>query len=70
MTHLVTASDISYINEFEGISSLANVVFQNQAYAREKMTDDIEELFKNAGFRKKIRDVIGFNTECKEKTSL
>ena len=43
LTQLVTAADISHVNEVEGIIPLANVVLQNQAYARKNMTDDMEE---------------------------
>ena len=66
LIHLVTAADTSYVNEVEGIMPLANVVLQNQAYAREKMSDDIEELFKPAGSGKMIRDVITDSIESTE----
>ena len=48
MIHLVTAADISYVNEVEGIIPSANMVLQNPKYTREKMADDMQELFKNA----------------------
>ena len=44
LIHLVTAADTSYVNEVEGIMPLANVVLQNQAYARGKMTDDMKKI--------------------------
>ena len=52
--HLVTAADTSYVNEVEGVRPLTNVVPQNQAYARQNVTDDMEELFKNAGSGEKL----------------
>ena len=57
LINLVTAADISYVNECEGIMSLANMVLCNQTYVREKIADDMEDLFSNAGFGK-TRDVI------------
>ena len=50
----------------ERILPLANVVLQNQVYAREKIIDDMKELFKNIGSCKEIRDVINSYIECKQ----
>ena len=58
MIHLVTANNDSYVDEVQGVMSLANVVLQNQAHARKKMTDDIENLFKPTSPGKIIRDAI------------
>ena len=58
-------ADIWYVNEVEGITPVANMILQNQAYVRGEMTDNTEELFKIAGSRKKIRDIISGSIECK-----
>ena len=66
MIHLVTAADISYVNEVEGVMSLTNVVLQNQACTRKNMIDDVESLFINDGPRKKIRGVIISSVKSKK----
>ena len=67
MIRLVTTADTSYINEVEGVMPLANVVLQNQACTREKLTDDMKKIFKPASSSKMIRDVIIDSIESKKK---
>ena len=55
---LITAADISHVNEAEGVMPVCNLVLQNQAYAREKMSDEFEKLFSNANFTKSILNCI------------
>jgi len=45
---LVTASDMSYVNEVEGVMPIANIALQHQAFAWSKMTDNYETMFKIA----------------------
>ena len=66
LIHLVTVAETSYINEVEGIMLPANVILQNQVYAREKVTDDMEKSFKFAGSRKTIRDISTKSLDGKE----
>jgi hypothetical protein len=54
----ITAADVSHVNEVEGVMPVANVVLQNQAYARQSMGPDFEEIFWPAGTAKKIRATI------------
>jgi len=45
----MTASDMSYVKEVEGVMPIANVVaLQHQAFAWSKMTDNYETMFKIA----------------------
>ncbi len=55
---LVTASDMSYVNEVEGVMPIANVALQHQAFARAKMPIHYETLFKNCNSGKALRDKI------------
>jgi hypothetical protein len=50
----ITAVDVSHVNEVEGVMPVANVVLQNQAYARQSMGPDFEEIFRPAATSKKI----------------
>ena len=64
LIHMITAPDISHVNEVEGVMPLANLVLQNQAYSREKMCDKFETLFKSIGnSTKRIRDTIALDKE-------
>ena len=51
---LITAADISHVNEAEGVMPICNLVLQNQAYARNKMSDKYEKLFSSANSAKSI----------------
>ena len=55
---LITAADVSHVNEVEGVMPVANIVLQNQAYARQSMGQDFEETFRPAATAKKIRETI------------
>ena len=56
--YLITAADVSHVNEVEGVMPIANLVLQNQAYCREEMSEDMEKKFKLANSGKAIRNVI------------
>jgi len=55
---LVTASDLSYVNEVEGVMPIANVALQHQAFARSRMPDNYETMFKSCNSGKALRDKI------------
>ena len=56
--YLITAADVSHVNEVEGVMPIANLVLQNQAYCREEMSEDMEKKFKSANSGKAIRNVV------------
>jgi hypothetical protein len=49
---------VSHVNEVEGVMPVANVVLQNQAYARQCMGPNFEAIFRPASTAKKIRSTI------------
>jgi len=55
---LVTASDLSYLNEVEGVMPVANLALQHQAFEWEQMSDKYESLFKSCNSGKAICDKI------------
>ena len=44
--YLITAPDVSHVNEVEGVMPVANIALQNQAYCRETMSHEMEYKFK------------------------
>ena len=56
--YLITAADISHVNEVEGVMPIANYVLQNQAYCRDKMNDILEKKISNANSCKMVRNMI------------
>jgi hypothetical protein len=55
---MVTAADLSYVNEVEGVMPVANLALQNQSFERKKMSVAYEALFKNANSGAQIRDIV------------
>jgi hypothetical protein len=55
---LVTAADISHVNEVEGVMPTVNLGLQNQAFERKPMSQQCEEQFKHANSGKMIRQLI------------
>ena len=43
--YLITAPDVSHVNEVEGVMPVANIALQNQAYCRETMSHEMEYKF-------------------------
>ena len=43
--YLITAPDVSHVNEVEGVMPVANIALQNQAYCREIMSHEMEYKF-------------------------
>ena len=56
--YLITAADVSHVNEVEGVMSVANLVLQNQAFSRQEMSNKMEKIFKDANSSKIIRERI------------
>jgi hypothetical protein len=55
---LVTAADISHVNEVEGVMPTMNLGLQNQAFERQRMSEQCEQQFKHANSGKMIRELI------------
>jgi hypothetical protein len=55
---MVTAADISYVNEVEGVMPVANLALQNQSFERKKMSVEHEKVFKHANSGAQIREII------------
>jgi hypothetical protein len=60
---LVTAADVSHVNEVEGVMPTVNLALQNQAFERQMMSPSMETTFKSANSGKTIRDVISNQIE-------
>ena len=55
---LVTAADVSHVNEVEGVMPTVNLALQNQAFDRLLMSPSMETSFKSANSSKTIRDIM------------
>ena len=55
---MITAANISALNEVEGVMPLANFALQHQSHVRAQMSDEMERLFKNENSTLAIRNVI------------
>ena len=56
--YLITAADISHVNEVEGVMPICNLILQNQAFTREPMSNEFEKIFNNANSSKMINSCI------------
>jgi len=66
---LVTASDMSYVNEGEGVMPIANVALQHQAFAHSRMPDHYETIFKNCNSGKAVRNKIASLPDIKSQNA-
>ena len=55
--YIVTATNTSHTNKIEGVIPGADLFLQHQAFAKERLNDEIEELFAKATSCKKIETV-------------
>jgi hypothetical protein len=68
---MVTAPEVSAVNEVEGIMPVANLAFQNQAFARQDMTVEMEHQFKGANSGKAIRKrIAALETQSEQENAL
>ena len=54
--YLITAVDVSHINEVEGVMPAINLVLENQAFSRKKMRKKVGKIFQNANSSQMIRE--------------
>ena len=67
LIHLIMMDDISYVNKVKGITTLSNVVLQNQAYVRKKYLI-IQKNYLRMQVLVKDQRCYKFYTECKKDT--